>query len=175
MEEDATLLSHYDDSLLCLLKHFALISKEKKEKSSSSTTSKFDHSLPDYEAFCFEEKSIGSTASHTDPSLLEYESFYFDLSIDPLPPAEKSDSRHEEFADELAHIISPPEYDHFYFDLEDDLRELTRILKENISETSTKDLTIHELNDFPLLLSDCDSTFSEEFSEIDLFVSFPSG
>ncbi|GKE73298.1 hypothetical protein Tco_1535339, partial [Tanacetum coccineum] len=52
------------------------------------------------------------------------------------------------------HIISPPEYDHFYFDLEDDLRELTRILKENISETSTKDLTIHELNDFPLLLSD---------------------
>ncbi|GKC40012.1 hypothetical protein Tco_1052396 [Tanacetum coccineum] len=32
-----------------------------------------------------------------------------------------------------------------------------------------------ELNDFPLLLSDYDSTFSEEFSEIDLLVSFPSG
>ncbi|GJV97268.1 putative ribonuclease H-like domain-containing protein [Tanacetum coccineum] len=64
-----------------------------KEKSSGSSTSYFDHSLPDYEAFRFdidhhEEKSSGSTISHYHPSLLEYESFYFDLSIDPLPPAE---------------------------------------------------------------------------------------
>ncbi|GKC61052.1 hypothetical protein Tco_1088650, partial [Tanacetum coccineum] len=144
------------------------------EKSSGSTTSKSDHSLPDYEAFCFEEKSSGSTTSHSDPSLLEYESFYFDLSIDPLPPAERSDSRHEEFADELAHIISPPEYEHFYFNLEADPGELTRVLKKNISETLTKDLKIHELNDFALLLFDCDSIFSEKFSEIDLLVSFPS-
>nr|GEZ92320.1 hypothetical protein [Tanacetum cinerariifolium] len=27
----------------------------------------------------------------------------------------KSDFTHEEFVNELAHIISPPEYDHFYF------------------------------------------------------------
>ncbi|GJR13722.1 hypothetical protein Tco_0796374 [Tanacetum coccineum] len=142
------------------------------KKSSGCTTSKSDHSLHDCEAFCFEEKSSSSTTSHSDPSLLEYESFYFDLSIDPLPPAERSDSHHEEFTDGLTYIISPPEYDHFYFDLEEDPGELTRPLKENISETSTKDLTIHELNDFPLLLSDCDSTFSEEFSEMDLLVSF---
>ncbi|GKD61665.1 hypothetical protein Tco_1299174, partial [Tanacetum coccineum] len=157
-----------------------------KEKSSGSTTSKSDLSLPDYEAFCFEEKSSGSTTSHSDPSLLEYESFYFDLSIDTLPPADRSDSHHEEFADELAHIISPPEYDHFYFDIEVDLGELTRLLKENISsrikdnkelksKTSTKKLTTHELNDLRLLLSNCDSTFSEEFSEIDPLVSFPFG
>nr|GEV74663.1 reverse transcriptase domain-containing protein [Tanacetum cinerariifolium] len=37
--------------------------------------------------------------------------------------------------DELAHIISPPEYDHFYFDIEIDLGELTRLLKENISSS----------------------------------------
>ncbi|GKE34866.1 hypothetical protein Tco_1454188, partial [Tanacetum coccineum] len=203
MEETATLLSHSDDSLpdsetFCFdikekssgstTSHsdhslpdyeafcFDIDHQEEKssEKSSGSTTSKSDHSLPDYEAFCFEEKSSGGTTSHYDPSLLEYESFYFDLSIDPLPPAKKSDSRQEEFADELAHIISPPEYDHFYVDLEDDPGELTRLLKENIYETSTMDLTIHKLNDFPLLLSDCDSIFFEKFSEIDLLVSFPS-
>ncbi|GKA04013.1 hypothetical protein Tco_0676794, partial [Tanacetum coccineum] len=94
-------------------------------KSSGSTTSQSDHSLPDYEAFCFdidhhEKKSSGSTISHFDPSLLEYESFYFNLSIDPPPIVKMINSHHEEFADELAHIISPPEYDHFYFDIEVD-------------------------------------------------------
>ncbi|GJV52420.1 reverse transcriptase domain-containing protein [Tanacetum coccineum] len=154
-----------------------------KEKSSGNTTSQSDHSLPDYEEFCFdidhhEEKSSGSTISHSGPSLLEYESFYFDLSIDPPPIVERSNSHHEEFADELAHIISPPECDHFYFDIEADPGELTRLLKENISskikedkelksKTSTKKVTIHELNDLCFLLSNCDSTFSEEFFEID--------
>ncbi|GJT49862.1 hypothetical protein Tco_0976019 [Tanacetum coccineum] len=115
-----------------------------------------------------EEESSGSTTSHSDLSLLEYESFLFDISIDPLQPADRSYFYHEEFANELAHILSPPEYGHFYFDLEDDPRELTRLLKENVYDTPTKDLKINELNDFPLLLSDCDSTFSKEFSEIDL-------
>ncbi|GJR92265.1 hypothetical protein Tco_0264439 [Tanacetum coccineum] len=32
------------------------------------------------------------------------------LLIDPLPPDDRSDSHHEEFADELAHIITSPEY-----------------------------------------------------------------
>ncbi|GKB08608.1 reverse transcriptase domain-containing protein [Tanacetum coccineum] len=123
---------------------------------SGSTTSHFDHSLPDYEAFCFDvdhqkEKKYnsGSTTSYSDSSLLEYESFYFDddlkefedlLYYDPLinPPliAERSDSHHKEFAGELAHIISPPEYDHFYFDIEADPGELTRLLNENISSKS---------------------------------------
>ncbi|GKF70451.1 hypothetical protein Tco_0203508, partial [Tanacetum coccineum] len=71
-----------------------------------------------------------------------------------LTLTDRSDSEHEEFADELTHIISPPEYNHFYFDLESDPGELTSVLKKNISETLTKDLKIHDLNDFPLLLSD---------------------
>ncbi|GKA53406.1 hypothetical protein Tco_0746721 [Tanacetum coccineum] len=174
IEETDTLLSHFDLSLL----DYEVFCIE--DKSSGSTPSHSNQFLPEYESFCFEvdhieEKSSGSNTSHSDLSLLEYESFHFDLSIDQLPPADRSDFYHKEFADELAHIISPPEYDYFYFDLEDDPGELTRLLKENISDTSTKDLTINELNDFPLLLSDCDSTFSEEFSEIDLLVSFPSG
>ncbi|GJR61594.1 hypothetical protein Tco_1503756 [Tanacetum coccineum] len=136
-----------------------------------------DDSFPEYETFCFdmEEKSSGSTTTHSDFSLPEYDSFIFDLSIDLFPPADRSDSHHEEFADKLAPIISSPEYDCFYFDIEPDLGELTILFEENISKDSTKELTSPELNDFPLLLSDCDSTFSENFSEIDLLVSFPSG
>ncbi|GKF01939.1 hypothetical protein Tco_0028862, partial [Tanacetum coccineum] len=122
-----------------------------------------------------EEKSSGSTITHSDFSLPEYDSFIFDLLIDPFPPADRSVSHHEDFADELAHIISLTEYDRFYFDLEIVPGEFTRVLKENIFELSTKGLTINELNNSSLLLSDCDSSLSKEFSEIDLLVSFPSG
>ncbi|GJU74664.1 hypothetical protein Tco_1266069 [Tanacetum coccineum] len=78
------------------------------------TTTRSDYSLPDYEAFYLyddhiEEKSSGNTTTHADFS--QYDSFIFDLSIDPFPPADRSDCYHEEFTGELAHIISPPEYD----------------------------------------------------------------
>ncbi|GKC85622.1 hypothetical protein Tco_1141339, partial [Tanacetum coccineum] len=93
-----------------------------------------DDSFPEYETFSFdiEEKSSGSTTTHFDFTLPEYDSFIFDLSIDPFPPADRSDSHHEEFADKLAHVISSPEYDCFYFDIEPDLRELTILFEENI-------------------------------------------
>nr|GEZ50776.1 hypothetical protein [Tanacetum cinerariifolium] len=75
------------------------------EINSGSTTTHSDISLPDYEAFSFddghiEEISSGNTTTHSDISLSEYDLFIFDFT-------------HEEFADELAHIISPPEYDRF--------------------------------------------------------------
>ncbi|GJS73736.1 hypothetical protein Tco_0706577 [Tanacetum coccineum] len=176
VEETDTLLSHFDNSS----PEYETFSFDIKEKNSGSTTTHFDYSLPDYNGFYFdddhiEEKSNGSTTTHFDFSLPEYDSFIFDISIDPFPPADRSDSHHEEFADELAHITSPPEYDHFYFDIEPDQGELTILFEENISKDSTKELTSPELNDFPLLLSDCDSTFSKEFSENDLLVSFPFG
>nr|GEW54164.1 reverse transcriptase domain-containing protein [Tanacetum cinerariifolium] len=90
------------------------------EISSGSTTTHSDISLLNYEAFSFyddhiEETSSGSTTTHYDISLSEYDSFIFDLSNDQFPPTDRSDFTHEEFADELAHIISPPEYDCFYF------------------------------------------------------------
>ncbi|GJZ38124.1 putative ribonuclease H-like domain-containing protein [Tanacetum coccineum] len=175
VEETDSLLSYIDDSF----PEYETFYFDIKEKSSGSTTSHSNHSLPEYESFYFDddhikEKSSGSTTTHSDFSLPEYDSFIFDLSIDPLPLADRSDFYHEEFADELTHIISPPEYDRFYFDIEPDLGELTIFCEENISKDSTKELTSPELNDFPLLLSDCDSTFSEEFSKIDLLVSFPS-
>nr|GFA85996.1 hypothetical protein [Tanacetum cinerariifolium] len=61
------------------------------------------------------EISSGSTTTHYDISLFEYDSFTFDLSNDQCPPTDRSDFTHEEFFDELAHIISPPEYACFYF------------------------------------------------------------
>ncbi|GJV57888.1 hypothetical protein Tco_1458893 [Tanacetum coccineum] len=135
-----------------------------------------------YEAFSIcgdddhiEKKSSGSTTTHFDSSLPEYDSFIFDLLIDPLPPADRSDLHHEEFADRLAHIISPLEYDRFYFDLEIIPGDFTRVLEENIFDLSSKCLTINELNDSSLLLSDYDSSLSKEFTKIDLLVSFPSG
>ncbi|GJT88767.1 hypothetical protein Tco_1070484 [Tanacetum coccineum] len=65
-------------------------------------------SFPEYETFCFniKEKSSDNTTTHSDFSLPEYDSFIFDLSINPFPPADRSVSHHEEFVDELAHIIS---------------------------------------------------------------------
>ncbi|GKD02893.1 hypothetical protein Tco_1177867, partial [Tanacetum coccineum] len=82
------------------------------EISSGSPTTHSELCLPDYKAFYvdndhFKEKSSGSTTTHVDFS--KYDSFIFDLSNDQFPPADRSDFNHEEFADELAHIISPPE------------------------------------------------------------------
>ncbi|GJU18662.1 hypothetical protein Tco_1146628 [Tanacetum coccineum] len=175
VEETDILPSYFDDSP----PEYETFSFDIKDKSSGNTTTHYVYSLPDYEAFYFddehiEEKISGSTTTHSDIFLPEYDSFIFDLSIDPFPPADRSDYHHEEFADELAHIISSPKYDCFYFDIEPNLRELAILFEENISKDSIKELTTPGLNDLPLLLFDCDSTFSEEFSEIDPLVSFPS-
>nr|GEZ85662.1 hypothetical protein [Tanacetum cinerariifolium] len=96
------------------------------EISSGCTTTNSDISLLDYEAFYFDDDHIkeissGSTTTHSDISLSEYDSFIFDFT-------------HEEFADELAHIISPPEYDCFYFWDLPDLGELMSVLNSGICE-----------------------------------------
>nr|GEW00605.1 hypothetical protein [Tanacetum cinerariifolium] len=104
------------------------------ELSSGSTTTHSDISLPDYEAFSFindhiKEISSGSTTTHSDISLSEYDSFIFNFTND-------------EFADELAHIISPPEYDRFYF------RDLPYpgelIIRENLPSATTVNLPIED-------------------------------
>nr|GEU30473.1 hypothetical protein [Tanacetum cinerariifolium] len=100
------------------------------EISGGSTTTHSDISLPDYEAFYFDDDHIkeigsGSTTTHSDIFLSEYDSFIF---------------AHKEFVDELTHIISPPEYDRFYFKDLPDPGELMSVLnsgiRENLSTTS---------------------------------------
>nr|GFB52635.1 hypothetical protein [Tanacetum cinerariifolium] len=66
--------------------------------------------------------------------LSEYDSFTFDLSNDQFPPTDRSDFANEEFANELAHIISPPEYNCFYFWNLPDPGELISIFNSRIRE-----------------------------------------
>nr|GEY21829.1 hypothetical protein [Tanacetum cinerariifolium] len=90
-------------------------------KSFLEETNTFHNSLPEFENFYFDlgEISSGSTTTHSDISLSEYDSFIFDFT-------------HEEFVDELAHIISPPKYDCFYFWNFPDPGELMSILNSRI-------------------------------------------
>nr|GEV53402.1 hypothetical protein [Tanacetum cinerariifolium] len=109
--------THSDISLLDY-EAFYFYDDHIEEISSGSTTTHSDISLLDYEAFYFyddhiEEISSGSATTHSDISLSKYDSFIFDLSSDQFPPTDRSDFTHEEFADELAHIISLSEYDCF--------------------------------------------------------------
>nr|GFA20016.1 hypothetical protein [Tanacetum cinerariifolium] len=86
--------------------YFELLTKSSSTSLNSllEETNTFHNSLPEFENFYFDlgEISSGSTTTHSDISLSEYDSFIFDLT-------------HEEFVDKLAHTISPPEYDCFYF------------------------------------------------------------
>ncbi|GJX31476.1 hypothetical protein Tco_0241331 [Tanacetum coccineum] len=160
--ETYTILSHFNDSS----PDYETFCFDIGEKSSGSTTSHSDHSFLEYESFCFDvdhikKKSSGSTTSHSDLSILEYESFHFDLLIDPLPPADRSDSHLEEFVDELAHIIFPPEYDHFYFDLKDisslDPPESTLVIDESTQLVTplpdSKEISLREVEIFDPFIS----------------------
>nr|GEX67170.1 hypothetical protein [Tanacetum cinerariifolium] len=115
-------------------------SSDFKTKSSSTSlnslleeTNTFDNFLPEFETFCFDVKEIssGSTTTHFDSPL--YESFIFDLLINPFPPADRSDFY--EFADELIHFISTPEYDCFLFKTEPNSGDFTMDVVEDISLT----------------------------------------
>ncbi|GJX06721.1 hypothetical protein Tco_0194653 [Tanacetum coccineum] len=112
------------------------------ENSSGSTTTRSDLSLLDYKTFYvdndhFKEKSSGITTTHVDFS--RYELFIFDLSNDQFPPADRSDLYHEEFADELTHIMSLPNLECFKFKIEPDPGDLTSIdpgIRKNASTTN---------------------------------------
>ncbi|GJX13553.1 hypothetical protein Tco_0205311 [Tanacetum coccineum] len=112
------------------------------EIGSGSPTTHSELSLPDYKAFYvdndhFKEKSSGSTTTHVDFS--RYDSFIFDLLNDQFPPADRSDLYHEEFADELTHIMSLPNLECFKFKIEPDPGDLTSIdpgIRKNVSTTN---------------------------------------
>ncbi|GKE81720.1 hypothetical protein Tco_1551720, partial [Tanacetum coccineum] len=107
-------------------------------------TNTFDNSLPKSETFCFNLEEISSGSSTT-------RFFIFDLLIDSFPPTDRSDVNHEQFAGELAHIISPPKYDHFYFKIEPELGNLTSIvdsgIRENVLPTTNVNLPFEDDSD----------------------------
>ncbi|GJR17894.1 integrase, catalytic region, zinc finger, CCHC-type containing protein [Tanacetum coccineum] len=71
------------------------------------------------------KKNSDSTTTHADFS--KYDSFIFDLSINPFPPADRRDLYHEEFADELTHIMSLPNLECFKFKIDPDPGDLDSI------------------------------------------------
>ncbi|GJX66069.1 hypothetical protein Tco_0300412, partial [Tanacetum coccineum] len=93
------------------------------------------------------EISSGSTTTHSNFSISKYDSFIFDLSINPFPPADRSEFYHEEFAGELAHIISHPEYDCFCFKNEPELGDFTMDVVGDIYPT--REPRVHVLNVLP--------------------------
>nr|GFB28007.1 hypothetical protein [Tanacetum cinerariifolium] len=129
------------------------------EIGSGNTTTHSYISLPDYEAFYFdddhiEEISSGSTTTYSYISLSEYDSFIFDFANDQFPPTDRSDFANKELADELAHIISPPEYDCFYFKDLPDSGELITIFKSKICENlSTTCVNLPIEDDYSPLLA----------------------
>nr|GEW23103.1 hypothetical protein [Tanacetum cinerariifolium] len=149
LEETST----FDDSL----PEFENFCFDLEEIGSGSTTTHSDISLPDYEAFSFydghiEEISSVSTTTHSDISLPDYEAFsFYDGHIEEIsscPPTDRSDFTYEEFADELAHIISPPKYDYFYFGNLPDPGEWIFSLNsetcENLSSTTCVNLPVED-------------------------------
>nr|GEZ67084.1 hypothetical protein [Tanacetum cinerariifolium] len=150
-------------------------------------TNTFDNSLPEFETFCFdvEEISSGSTTAHSNISLPEYEVFYddhvkeissgspathfdsplyalfiFDLSINPFPPADRSDFY--EFTDKLIHFISPVEYDCFLFKVEPNSRDFTKDVVEYISPTKNPKVH-HALYTHPTLQLNLKFQLSSEY------------
>ncbi|GJT81339.1 hypothetical protein Tco_1055681 [Tanacetum coccineum] len=126
-------------------------------------TNTFDNSLTESETFQFnlEEISSGSTTTHADFS--KYDSFIFDLSINQFPPADRSDFYHKEFADELAHIIYPSEYDCFCFKIEPELGDFTMDVVGDIFPT--KEPRVHVPNvlpTHPILILDLDLILSSD-------------
>nr|GEX82301.1 hypothetical protein [Tanacetum cinerariifolium] len=116
------------------LPEFEIFCFDLEEISSGNTTTHFDISLLEYEAFYddhVKEISSGSTTTHSDSSL--YDSFIFDLSINSFSLVDRSDFY--KFLNELAHIISPPEYDCFYFKNEPNSGDFAMDVVENIFPT----------------------------------------
>nr|GEW38523.1 putative reverse transcriptase domain-containing protein [Tanacetum cinerariifolium] len=83
----------------------------------------------------FEKENSGNTTIHTYISLIKYESFY-----------DESDSASEIFNDDLAHIISPSEYEYVYADDESDSGDLTTKVVDDISDNSTRELYVYVPN-----------------------------
>nr|GEY76534.1 hypothetical protein [Tanacetum cinerariifolium] len=79
-------------------------------------------------------------------SFPEFENFCFDS--DQFPPTDRSDFTHEEFGDELTHIISPPKYDCFYFrnlpNPGEWISNLNFGIRENLSSTTRVNLPVED-------------------------------
>nr|GEV60968.1 hypothetical protein [Tanacetum cinerariifolium] len=131
---------------------------------SGSTTTHPDISLPEYEAFYddhVKEISSGSPTTHSDSPL--YALFIFDLSINPFPPADRSDFY--EFTDELIPFISPPEYDCFFFKFEPNSRNFTRSDSYEFTDELIPFISAPEYNCFRFTVEPNSKNFTKDVVE----------
>ncbi|GKF30264.1 hypothetical protein Tco_0100062, partial [Tanacetum coccineum] len=117
-------------------------------------TNTFDNSSPESETFCFdlEENSSGSTTTRSDYSLPDYEAFYSDddhikEKSSGCTTTHANFSQYDSFIFELAHIISPSEYDHLCFKIEPELGNLTMDVVDDIFPT--REPRVHVPNVLP--------------------------
>ncbi|GJZ62761.1 hypothetical protein Tco_0618898 [Tanacetum coccineum] len=137
----------------------------------------FSNSNDDSTSIDDDSFSIDDIDTTTHAGFSQYDSFIFDLLIHPFPPADRGNFYHEKFVDELAHIISPPEYDCFYFKNKPELGDFTTDVVEDIFYNQTREPRVHVPNVLPThpnLHQDSDFTLSSDSLGSDLVVSFPS-
>nr|GEU86727.1 hypothetical protein [Tanacetum cinerariifolium] len=127
--------SSYENTNVANTLQESFVIKQDPGENSSQSPPRINHHC------CYVCGDLGSTTTHSDSSL--YDSFIFNLSIDLFPPADRSDFYHEEFADELAHIISPPEYDCFCFKNEPNSGDFTMDVVEDIFPTREPRIHVH--------------------------------
>nr|GFB70665.1 hypothetical protein [Tanacetum cinerariifolium] len=125
--------------------HFEIVIKSNNDYSSSDDNSFYYENIEYVEASPHDSELV---SFESDLSLPEYDSFIFDLSNDQFPPSDRSDVTHEEFGDEPAHIISPPEYDCFYFgnllDPGELISSLNSEIREKLSSTTCVNLPVED-------------------------------
>ncbi|GJV03224.1 hypothetical protein Tco_1336793 [Tanacetum coccineum] len=121
--------------------------------------------IPVEDSDSFFEKS-DTSLSYSDNSLPEFETF----SDHTEETSSGSTTTHAD--------ISLPEYDSFHFEIEPDQGELTRVVVEDISDNSTRELRVYVPNvlpTHPTLMLDLDFIPSDDSLGSDLEVSFPFG
>nr|GFB61742.1 hypothetical protein [Tanacetum cinerariifolium] len=98
--------------------HFEIVINSNDDLSSSDDDSLYKENIEYVEASPHDSELVSLDAA--------------EIVIPKCLPTDMSDFTHEEFADELAHIISPPEYDCFYFRDLPNLGELISIFNSGI-------------------------------------------
>nr|GEX71479.1 hypothetical protein [Tanacetum cinerariifolium] len=181
-----------DDDILLTIKDLLTKSSSTSPKYFLEETNTFHNSLPEFENFCFdlEEISSASTTTHSDISLPDYEAFYFDddhikeissgieddysplltyvvwiflayLTYPVIPPYLHSFENED--------TIFDPEFENFYFDLE----EISSGSTTTHSDISLPDYKAFYFNDDHIkeISSDSTTTHSDiSFSEYDSFI-----
>nr|GFB09608.1 hypothetical protein [Tanacetum cinerariifolium] len=114
--------------------HFEIVINSKDNVSSSDDDSLYNENIEYVEASPYDSELVSLEAAK--------------IVIPKCPSTDRSDLTHEEFIDELAHIISPPKYDCFYFrnfpDPGELISNLNSGIRENLSSTTCVNLPIED-------------------------------